>query len=75
MGNINGGQLLVQMLERDLASGKPACLNVVSDSSVIFPVTMALIGGASAAGLTDQSKEPQYCHECDNLSFNILRNQ
>ena len=51
---------LTPALERALASGKPACINVVSDSSVISPVTLALIGGASSAGLTDQTKEPQY---------------
>jgi acetolactate synthase-1/2/3 large subunit len=43
---------LVPALERALASGKPACVNVMTDPSVISPVTMALIGGASAAGLT-----------------------
>jgi hypothetical protein len=43
-----------------LASGKPACVNVVTDPSVISPVTLALVSGASAAGLTGQSEEPQY---------------
>jgi len=51
---------LLPALERALASGKPACINVVTDSSVISPVTMALVGGASKAGLTEQSEEPQY---------------
>jgi len=51
---------LVPALERALASGKPACVNVVTDPSVISPVTLALVSGASAAGLTGQSEEPQY---------------
>ncbi len=51
---------LLPALERALASGKPACVNVATDSSVISPVTLALVGGASAAGLTDQNKEMQY---------------
>jgi acetolactate synthase-1/2/3 large subunit len=51
---------LLPALERALASGKPACVNVVTDPSVISPVTLALVSGASAAGLTGQSEEPQY---------------
>jgi acetolactate synthase-1/2/3 large subunit len=51
---------LVPALERALESGKPACVNVVTDPSVISPVTLALVSGASAAGLTGQSEEPQY---------------
>jgi len=56
---VEPGELL-PALERALASGKPACVNVQTDPSVISPVTLALVGGASAAGLTDQSEEPQY---------------
>jgi acetolactate synthase-1/2/3 large subunit len=33
-------------LERAFASGKPACVNVMSDPSVIAPVTVAMVGGA-----------------------------
>jgi acetolactate synthase-1/2/3 large subunit len=51
---------LVPALERALASGKPACINAVTDSSIISPVTLALIGGASSAGLTGQSEDVQY---------------
>jgi acetolactate synthase-1/2/3 large subunit len=51
---------LLPALERALASGKPACVNVMTDPSVISPATLALVGGASAAGLTDQSQGPQY---------------
>jgi acetolactate synthase-1/2/3 large subunit len=43
---------LVPALERALGSGRPACVNVMTDPSVISPVTMALVGGASSAGLT-----------------------
>jgi acetolactate synthase-1/2/3 large subunit len=33
-------------LQRALASGKPACVNVMSDPSVISPITLAMVGGA-----------------------------
>jgi acetolactate synthase-1/2/3 large subunit len=33
-------------LDRAFASGKPACVNVMTDGSVIAPVTIAMIGGA-----------------------------
>jgi acetolactate synthase-1/2/3 large subunit len=36
---------LVPALERALASGQPACVNVMTDPSVIAPVTMAMVGG------------------------------
>jgi len=32
-------------LERAFASGKPACVNVMSDPSVIAPITVAMVGG------------------------------
>jgi acetolactate synthase-1/2/3 large subunit len=32
-------------LERAFASGKPACVNVMSDPSVISPITIAMVGG------------------------------
>jgi acetolactate synthase-1/2/3 large subunit len=51
---------LIPALERALASGKPACINVVTDPSVISPVTQALVGGAAAAGLTGESEELKY---------------
>jgi acetolactate synthase-1/2/3 large subunit len=47
---------LLPALERALASGKPACVNVATDPAVISPVTLALVGGASAAGLTAESE-------------------
>jgi acetolactate synthase-1/2/3 large subunit len=33
-------------LERAFASGKPACVNVMTDPSVISPITVAMVGGA-----------------------------
>jgi acetolactate synthase-1/2/3 large subunit len=51
---------LVPALERALASGKPACVNVMTDPSVISPVTLALVGGASAAGLTADPEGARY---------------
>jgi acetolactate synthase-1/2/3 large subunit len=35
-------------LERALASGRPACVNVMTDPSVIAPITIAMVGAASA---------------------------
>jgi len=51
---------LLPALERALASGKPACVNVATDPAVISPVTQALVGGASAAGLTAESEGARY---------------
>jgi acetolactate synthase-1/2/3 large subunit len=51
---------LVPALERALASEKPACVNVMTDPSIISPVTMALVGGASAAGLTEDKDGARY---------------
>ena len=36
-------------LERAFRSGLPACVNVMSDPSVIAPVTLAMVGGARQA--------------------------
>jgi acetolactate synthase-1/2/3 large subunit len=36
-------------LARAFASGKPACVNVMTDPSVISPITVAMVGGAAAA--------------------------
>jgi acetolactate synthase-1/2/3 large subunit len=51
---------IVPALERALESGKPACVNVMTDPAVISPVTMALVGGASAAGLTADPEGARY---------------
>jgi len=37
-------------LERALASGKPACVNVMTDGSVIAPVTRMMVGGIAGEG-------------------------
>jgi acetolactate synthase-1/2/3 large subunit len=36
-------------LERAFASGKPACIDVTTDPSVIAPITLAMVGAAKAA--------------------------
>jgi acetolactate synthase-1/2/3 large subunit len=51
---------LLPALERALASGKPACVNVMTDPSVISPVTLALVSGASEAGLTAEGDGARY---------------
>jgi acetolactate synthase-1/2/3 large subunit len=42
-------QDLVPALERALASGRPACVNVMTDPAVISPVTVAMVGGGAPA--------------------------
>jgi acetolactate synthase-1/2/3 large subunit len=39
---------LVPALERAFASGKPACGNVMTDPSVIAPITIAMVGSAAS---------------------------
>jgi len=51
---------LLPALQRALATGKPACVNVMTDPSVISPVTLALVSGASEAGLTAEGDGPRY---------------
>jgi len=36
---------LLPALERALASGRPSCVNVMTDPSVISPITLAMVGG------------------------------
>lgn len=36
-------------LERALAAGRPACVNVMTDPSVVSPVTVAMVGGATTS--------------------------
>ena len=53
-------------LERAFASGKPACVNVMTDPEVISPVTMALVGklgGDDGEGADGEVVVPYY----DNL--------
>ncbi len=40
---------LAPALERAFASGRPACVNVMTDPSVIAPITLAMVGGARPA--------------------------
>jgi acetolactate synthase-1/2/3 large subunit len=44
-------------LERALASGKPACVNVMTDGSVIAPITMAMVGGLAGGEPKAGSKD------------------
>jgi acetolactate synthase-1/2/3 large subunit len=39
---------LIPALERAFASGKPACVNVMTDPSVIAPITIAMVGSAAS---------------------------
>jgi acetolactate synthase-1/2/3 large subunit len=46
-------------LERALASGRPACVNVMTDGSVIAPITVSMVGGGSpspGAGPGEEAK-------------------
>lgn len=55
-------------LERAFASGKPACVNVMSDPSVISPTTISMVGGpreASSAGGGDQSIQIPYYEDLE----------
>ena len=38
---------LPRALERAFASGRPACVNVMTDGSVIAPITLAMVGAAA----------------------------
>lgn len=43
-------------LERAFACGRPACVNVMSDPSVISPLTIAMVGGARPRSPAEQAK-------------------
>lgn len=50
-------------LERALAAGKPACVNVMTDPAVISPMTIAMVGAAQpkpAAGEAEKIQIPYY---------------
>jgi acetolactate synthase-1/2/3 large subunit len=53
-------QDLPAALERAFASGKPACVNVMSDPSVIAPVTLSMVGGAREEDSTNSIQIPYY---------------
>ena len=44
-------------IERAFASGKPACVNVMTDGSVIAPITVAMVGGARDESAESKSSE------------------
>jgi acetolactate synthase-1/2/3 large subunit len=49
---------LVPALERAFASGRPACVNVMTDPSVIAPITIAMVGGARPAKARAEAGTP-----------------
>jgi acetolactate synthase-1/2/3 large subunit len=50
---------IVPAIERAFGSGKPACVNVLTDPDVIAPVTLAMVGRASE-GATNKVNMPYY---------------
>jgi acetolactate synthase-1/2/3 large subunit len=50
---------LAPALQRALDSGKPACLNVMTDPSVIAPVTLAMVGAPRARTSAERSAETE----------------
>jgi acetolactate synthase-1/2/3 large subunit len=55
-------------LERAFASGKPACVNVMSDPSVIAPITVSMVGGPRpprAEGGGDEKVQIPYYEDLD----------
>ena len=48
---------LAPALQRALAAGKPACINVMTDPSVIAPITIAMVGSAKASDLLKEGGE------------------
>jgi acetolactate synthase-1/2/3 large subunit len=54
---------LLPALQRALASGKPACVNVMTDPSVIAPVTQFMVGGAKPPPEDDNKVHMPYYGE------------
>jgi acetolactate synthase-1/2/3 large subunit len=53
-------------LERALASGKPACVNVMTDGNVIAPITQAMVGtGAADSGEGDDKITMPYYEDLE----------
>jgi thiamine pyrophosphate-dependent acetolactate synthase large subunit-like protein len=48
---------LAPALQRALAAGKPACINVMTDPSVIAPVTIAMVGAAKSSDATKEGED------------------
>jgi acetolactate synthase-1/2/3 large subunit len=55
-------------LERAFASGRPACVNVMTDGSVISPITVAMVGGPRPAGAeaADESVRIPYYEDLEH---------
>jgi acetolactate synthase-1/2/3 large subunit len=47
---------LLPALERALASGQPSCVNVMTDPSVISPITLAMVGSSGMASQAEGSE-------------------
>ena len=52
-------------LERALAAGRPACVNVMTDPSVIAPITIAMVGDATASNATGADERVQLPYYAD----------
>jgi len=48
---------LAPALQRALASGKAACVNVMTDPSIIAPITIAMVGSAQSAEKTGEGEK------------------
>jgi acetolactate synthase-1/2/3 large subunit len=48
---------LAPALQRALAAGKPACVNVMTDASVIAPVTIAMVGAAKSSDVAKEGAD------------------
>jgi acetolactate synthase I/II/III large subunit len=51
---------LVPALQRALASGRPACINVMTDPSVIAPITQVMVSQATPKPDDDKIRMPYY---------------
>lgn len=51
---------LVPALQRALASGRPACVNVMTDPSIIAPITQMMVAAAAPKGEGDDSVNMPY---------------
>lgn len=47
-------------IQRSLASGRPACINVMTDPSAISPLTIAMVGGLAGDDKSDKVVLPYY---------------
>ncbi|MFQ5666726.1 MAG: thiamine pyrophosphate-binding protein [Candidatus Binatia bacterium] len=56
---------LVPALQRALSSGRPACLNVMTDPTVIAPITQMMVAGATPSSQADEKVRMPYYGERD----------